>query len=99
MSAGFQWRLWVVDHSWVVPAREILLYSFMTAKETHDGERKSHDETTAVSPRVLLTRGEKPFVTSNLGPVPQGNKPKRNNQKSNLYRHVLNLKGLITEHV
>lgn len=101
MSLGFRQWQWVVDHSWVVPTREIL-YSTISTNETHSCERKSHDKTTAISPKVLRAWAVKLFITFNLGPEPQGSKPRRNNQKkkkSNLYRHVLNLKGHITENV
>ena len=38
----------------MVPNREIFLYSFINTNETDSDERKSHDETTVVSPKVLL---------------------------------------------
>ena len=38
----------------MVSNREVLLYSFINTNETDSDERKSHDETTVVSPKVLL---------------------------------------------
>lgn len=46
---------WAMDRICVVLARKILLQFFIRANETHSGQRKSHDDTTAVSLKALLT--------------------------------------------
>lgn len=81
---------WVTNQICLVLAREIFVQFFISANETHSGQRKSHDATTAVSLKELLARAAKLFITLSFGRWPQGDKSQQ--KISKLDRHVSNLK-------
>lgn len=76
---------WATDQNCVIPpATEILVQFLISDNETNSGKRKSHDNTTAVSLKVLLTWAVKRFKalalgvgfkkTPNGGKTPKGSK-------------------------
>lgn len=80
----------VTNQICVVLARKIFVQFFISANETHSGQRKSHDATTAVSLKERLARTAKLFITLSFGRWPQGDKSQWKINK--LDRHVSKLK-------